>query len=213
MISVTCEQGSPEWHRARLGLITASRVKDALARTSKGWGASRDRYRAQLAYELATGMPGALDMQTAAMRRGTLLEPMALACYERVSGSFVDRAGLLIRDDHLLGYSPDGLIGNDGLVEVKCPGAEQLVACITDDPAGPKAAWQDYRLQMLAGLLVTGRDWCDLAVYSDCENGEELLWTHRIHRDYAELEDLKASLVEFRAEVHDLAANIQKFRV
>ncbi len=207
MIKIECQQGTQEWKDARLGLITASRVKDALGKGVKGgWLAGRDKYRAQLAFEIATGQASEDVYANYAMRRGTELEPAAIGCYEARQGVLVERAGLLATDDRLVGYSPDGLVDDDGLVEIKCPLGDQFAKCVDGDGA------EDYRFQMLTGLLVAGRKWIDLGVYSPCRDGSEILWTKRLEADPAELATLEKDLREFRAEVDDLAAKIAKWR-
>jgi hypothetical protein len=114
-------QGTPEWHLARLGKVTASRVADVVARTKNGYGASRANYMAELIAERLTGTP-APDYVSAAMQWGLDREPEARIAYELFYGYEVAPVGFI---DHpsiaMCGASPDGLIGDDGLVEFKCP--------------------------------------------------------------------------------------------
>jgi len=162
---INCEQGSTEWLRARLGIPTASRAADVLAkgRAKKDEpappGQKRMDYAIELAFERVSG--GLLDFPvTAAMQRGTDLEPEAREAYEIRTGAFVGRIGFALHDTLEAGASPDGLIGDDGLVEIKCPMSQVKTAAMwaTGDVSEyvAQAEWQ---------LWITGRDWCDIAVY------------------------------------------------
>ena len=115
------EQGSAEWFAIRCGKVTASRVADIIATTKSGYSASRANYEAQLICEVLTGKP-AESFTNSAMQWGTDTEPLARAQYELKSGNMVDQIGFVV---HLTieqsGASPDGLIGTDGLIEIKCP--------------------------------------------------------------------------------------------
>ena len=115
------EQRTTEWFQARLGKVTASRVADVIAKTKTGYSASRENYMAQLVVERLTNTQ-AESFTNAAMQWGTDQEPFARAAYELKMGVMVDETGLV---DHptipMAGASPDGLVGEDGLVEIKCP--------------------------------------------------------------------------------------------
>lgn len=114
-------QGSQEWHQARLGSVTASRIADVMARTRSGYGAARHTYMRQLIAERLTGMPAEAYVSPA-MRWGVEMEPHAVAAYEEVTDVETAAVGFL-RHPNLLfaGASPDRLVGSDGLLEVKCP--------------------------------------------------------------------------------------------
>ena len=115
------EQGTPEWHQLRLGKVTASRVADILATTRTGPSASRQNYLIELALQRSTGNIEP-SYTNAAMEWGTQTEPQARVAYEVETGNFVDQVAFI---DHTtianFGCSPDGLIGDDGLIEIKCP--------------------------------------------------------------------------------------------
>ncbi len=118
---VDVEQGSEEWKLARLGKVGASMVADATARTKTGWGASRANLAARLVAERLTG---ALQdsFVNDAMRWGTEREPEARSFYEFVHGVKVDQVGLVLHPKiDMAVASPDGLIGDNGLIEIKCP--------------------------------------------------------------------------------------------
>ena len=155
-------QGSPEWLAARAGVITASRYKDACDRLKGGaMSKAAAAYAAEVAVERIAGMPLGLDFQSWQMRAGQDQEPAAREAYELHSGELVEPAGLLTTDDGRFGYSPDGLVGVAGLVEVKTLlSASQIVKCIADGDIS------DYRHQCLGGLWLTGRQWIDLVLWA-----------------------------------------------
>ena len=114
-------QGTPEWLAARAGHATASRFKDVLAKIKTGEAATRRAYRWQLVTERLTGMP-CESYTNAAMEWGHLQESSARLAYEAHTGEFVDETGLLLHPEvQWVGASPDGLVGAEGGVEIKCP--------------------------------------------------------------------------------------------
>lgn len=154
------EQRSPEWFAARLGKVTSSRVADAVARTKTGWGASRKNYMAELALERLTGQP-TQTYQSQAMLNGIQTEPEARANYEFEYAVTVEEVGFV---EHpridMAGASPDGFVGNEGLVEIKCPLlATHFETMLKDNIDG------DYLKQMQWQMATTGRSWCDYVSY------------------------------------------------
>ena len=114
-------QQTPEWFAQRAGKVTASRVADVMAKVKSGEAAGRANYRAQLVAERLTGT-AAESYSNAAMQWGTDTEPYARMAYEAATGNLVLETGFVLHPEiGFSGASPDGLIGNDGLVEIKCP--------------------------------------------------------------------------------------------
>ena len=202
MMLLELEQGSPEWFEARAGVITASRVRDALDTLKDGKPSSKSvSYMHEIAMERATGAPADEGFVSWQMRRGTELEPDARMAYEAETGFFVDRSGLALTDDRLFGYSTDGLVGDDGLIEIKCPASPEKLIEI----------WRtrnvdEYIHQVQAGLWITDRQWCDLTVYAPQLEpvGKDLL-VIRIERDEKFIDDMASRLVEFERGVSELA--------
>lgn len=153
------EQRSPEWFAQRLGYLTASRMADMLATTKSGPAASRVNLIAQLVCERLTGKPADL-FESADMRRGTELEPLARAAYEAFTGEFVTAAEF-VRHPTIawLGASPDGYVRDTGLVEVKCLNAANHIAVLRTGNV------TKYVPQVQTQMLCTGRQWCDLAFF------------------------------------------------
>ena len=153
-------QRTPEWHAARLGKLTASRIADATARTRTGWGASRANYMAELLIERLTGQP-APQYTNAAMEWGTQYESEALTVYEFERNETVEPVGFIehptIAD---AGASPDGLIGSEGIIEVKCPNSATHIDTLLGANIDEK-----YIKQMQWQMACTGRQFCDWVSY------------------------------------------------
>lgn len=214
MIVLKHPQGSEDWLRARAGAITASRFADARSRLKK---ASRDgrRKAGDFSYE-ATSYAALIALETIArepldetfvtyrMRRGRDLEPMARRVYEARTKALVEEVSLILTDDERFGYSADGLVEDDGLVEIKCPmAAEKLLLCWED----PDNAHWEYVDQINGGLWITGRKWCDLVVYCPwLESVGKDLFVKRIYRNDDAINELEADLLQFMHLVdHNLA--------
>lgn len=156
MIAVV--QGTPEWFAARCGVPTASSFDSII--TLKGEPSKqRQKYLYRLAGENITGVSEE-SYQNGNMLRGKELEAEARKLYEFMAGVLVQEVGLCLSDDRLYGASPDGLIGDDGCLEIKCPKMETHVGYLIDNklPA-------DYFQQTQGQLLVTGRKFCDFVSY------------------------------------------------
>lgn len=189
-------QGSPEWHALRIGKVTASRVSDVIAKTKTGWGASRANYMAELIAERLTGEP-AEKFTNAAMAWGTEKEPDARAAYEFFRDAQVSEIAFV---DHpvigMTGASPDGLVGDHGLVEIKCPNtATHLDTLLT------QAIPSKYVTQMLWQMACTGRQWCDFVSYDPRLPETMSLFVKRVDRDDKLIASLERDVAEFLAEL------------
>ena len=160
---IDCMQGSPAWCAARAGRLTGS-VASAILATLKTGGepAARRDLRTQLALERITGGPIAEDSYTNAdMARGTALEPAARAAYEQRSGALVRQVGFLQHPELLAGCSPDGLIDEDGLLEIKCPRPANHLRLVRAGTVVPS----EHLPQITHNLWIAGADWCDYVSY------------------------------------------------
>lgn len=155
---ITCDQRSDQWHQARLGKLTGSRVGDAFATIKKGEAASRRNLRLQLVLERLTGRSQENGYVSPDMERGTLLEDDARAAYEAETGILVQSVGFVQHDELLAGCSPDGL-PHQGLIEIKCPKA----ATHLDYLRGGLP--QNYREQITHGLWLTEAAWGDFVSF------------------------------------------------
>jgi len=195
-------QGSPEWHAARIGKITGSRFKDVL---SKKDGVTRAKYMRELLLERKTGMSvgGYFDKN---MANGQNVEPQARAYYEKVTGTKVEQVGFI---DHPLeqyrgyvGVSPDGLIGDKGGLEIKCPTAKVHLEYIAKNVMPSQ-----YVAQVQGNMWVTiGREWWDFESFCP-EVKAEPYWCIRVPRDEAYIKKLAAAVDVFIQEMVEMQKN------
>lgn len=197
-------QGTPEWHALRVGKVTASRVADVVAKTKTGWGASRANYLAELIAERLTGEPAA-SFTNAAMAWGTEKEPEARAAYEFRTDAEVALVAFI---DHpeiaMTGASPDGLVGNDGLIELKCPNTATHIETLLGDEIPGK-----YITQMQWQMACTGRAWCDFASYDPRLPESMRLFVKRVDRDDARIAELQTLVSAFLAELDGKVAALR----
>lgn len=191
-------QGSPEWHAIRLGKVTASRIADVCARTKTGWGASRKNYMAELVAERLTGVK-VEGFTNAAMQWGTETEPEARAAYQFEVGARVAQVGFVphfsIADT---GASPDGLVGEAGLVEIKCPNTATHIETLLGAPVPEK-----YVLQMQWQMACTGRQWCDFCSYDPRLPESMRLFVDRVKRDDDLIQSIEKDVVSFLTELRE----------
>ncbi len=189
-------QGSADWHQARLGKVTASKVADVVARTKSGYAATRSNYAAQLIIERLTGEPTE-GFTNDAMRWGTEKEPEARRAYAFRTDNDVEEIAFV---DHprisMSGASPDGLVGSLGLLEIKCPNTATHLDTLT---AGKPPA--KYVTQMMWQMACTGREWCDFVSYDPRLPEELRVFIHRVEADVEEIERLETEVVAFLAEI------------
>lgn len=193
---MSAPQGSEEWKRERAGKATASCFDAVMARVKVGEASTRRKYRIQLVTERLTGIP-VEGYQNAAMRWGIETEPEARMTYEQVRGVVVEEVGFI---DHptipMCGASPDGLVGDDGLVEIKCP---ESTTHLTWLEAGSVPA--EHVDQIQGQMAVTGRQWCDFVSYDPRFPENLRLFIVRVPRDDAAIAALEAGIREFLAGV------------
>lgn len=195
---IDCEQGSPDWFRARIGLPTASEFATVIAKGKDG-GASltRKRYLHQLAAEILTGEIGESYHNTA-MERGKAQEAEARRLYAFMHEADPELIGFIRNGPK--GASPDALIGNDGLLEIKTRAPHLQVELLLADRLPP-----EHRAQVQGGIWIAERDWCDLAVYSP---GLPLFVT-REYRDDGYIANLAGAVAKFNEE---LAETVERVR-
>ena len=198
------EQGTPEWHQLRLGKVTASRVADILAQTRTGPSASRQNYLIELALQRSTGMIEP-SYTNAAMEWGTQTEPQARVAYEVETGNFVDQVAFI---DHptiaWFGCSPDGLVGDDALIEIKSPNSSTHWEYFK-----AKKPPQKYVIQMQTQLCVTGRKWCDFVSFDPRMPARSQLLIVRVERDEAFIAEIEEKVKQFLSEV-EVEVNLMK---
>lgn len=190
------EQGTPEWFAARLGNVTASRVADVIAKTKSGYSASRENYMAQLICERMTNTV-AESYSNAAMQWGTETEPLARAAYESYADVLVDQVGYVPHPTiERAGASPDGLVGADGLLEIKCPNTATHIDTLLSESVPTK-----YFTQMQWQLACTGRAWCDFVSFDPRLPDGLQLFVKRVELETKYAATLKEEVTKFLAEL------------
>ena len=198
-------QRTEAWHKSRIGRVTASKVADVIARTKSGYSASRENYLAQLVVERFTGQPTE-SYTNAAMQWGTDQEPFARAAYENATGVLVEECGLVLHPEISdSGASPDGLVGDDGLIEIKCPSTATMIETLLTETVPGK-----YITQMQWQMACTGRAWCDFVCFDPRMPEGLQLYIKRVDRDDAYIADLASEIRKFLAEVEAKVSALQR---
>lgn len=200
-------QGTPEWHQMRLGKVTASKVADVMAKIKTGEAAARRNYRAQLVAERLSKCPTE-TFQNAAMTWGVEMEDSARQLYSFFTGNEVNRVAFV---DHptiqMSGASPDGLIRDVGMVEIKCPNTaahiDYLLAGEAPSQYIPQMQWQ---------MACTGRAWCDFVTYDPRLPDDLQILIVQVARDDEYIATLEAEVVSFLESVDETVEKLLKLR-
>jgi putative phage-type endonuclease len=201
------DQGTDEWFTIRIGKVTASRVADVIAKTKTGYSATRDNYMAQLVCERLTNQKGE-SFSNAAMQHGTDTEPLARAAYEALQDVLVDEVGFVPHPSiEMAGASPDGLVGDDGLLEIKCPNTATHIETLLSQIVPGK-----YNTQMQFQMACTGRQWCDFVSFDNRLPTELQLFVKRVPRDEVFIRLIEAEIVQFLAELDDKINKLMKVK-
>jgi putative phage-type endonuclease len=197
---INIEQGSDEWKQARLGHVTASNMADVM---SKGKGTAeavgRYKYKVKLVAERLTQTSGE-SFTNAAMEWGIEQEQFACIEYEASRNVFVERTGFWVHPEiQWLGVSPDRLVGDEGLIEVKCPNTTTHLGYLFENKIP-----SDYYKQIQCQLWVTGRQWCDFVSYDPRLPKRNQLLIVRTERDESLIKEMEAETIQFLSEVNQL---------
>jgi len=201
------EQRTDDWHAMRCGRITGTGFSDVMNFTKSGEaGAGRKNLIARLAVERLTGAQ-AETYKNAAMQRGIDLEPEARSAYEATSGELVDQVPFVVHPKYdFIGVSPDGLIGDDGMVELKCPDSmhKHLDALLRGGHA------IEYRWQIIGQMWVCERGWNDATSYDPRYPSHLQLAIKRVLRDEAAIKELEKQCLAVEAEVQATIEQLSK---
>ena len=190
------EQKSPEWFAARLGKATGSRIAEIVAKTKSGDSASRGNYMAQLVIERLTNKQEE-SYSNDFMDWGNLQEPFARAAYEAATNVLVDEVGMITHPRiEMSGASPDGLVGDDGLVEIKCPKTATHIETLLSKTVPGK-----YNIQMQWQMACTDRSWCDFVSFDPRMPDGLQMFLKRVPRDDALIKTLEDEVIKFLKEV------------
>jgi putative phage-type endonuclease len=200
------EQRTEEWFTIRLGKVTASSLYKVLARTKTGHGADRANYMTQLVLERVT-KNRAESYTNASMQWGIDQEPFARAAYEASRGVMVDEIAFVPHPSiKMSGASPDGLVGDDGMVEIKCPDSKTALECwLSDNPVESK-----YMAQMQWQMRCADRDWCDYVVFDPRMPLKAQLFVYRVERDDDWIAATEVEVLKFLDEVDAKVAALNK---
>lgn len=200
---------TPELRAARVGKVTASAIALLRARTKSGWSASRSNYMGQIITERLTGR-AADSFSNAAMQWGVEHEAEARIAYAFHAGVEVwtDENGEAGFFDHpsieMAGASPDGLVGDDGLVEIKCPNTDTHIDTLLNEKIPDK-----YIQQMQWQMACTGREFCDFVSFDPRLPVEMQIWVKRVWRDAPLIDQMERDVRDFLAELDDKLATLR----
>lgn len=203
------EQRSEEWFKQRIGKVTASRIGDILATLRNGsWAASRKNYAAELVRERLTNKPPE-PFTNEYIEWGIEQEAPAREAYEKATGSAVVESGFV---DHPTiphsGASPDGLVGEDGLIEIKCPTTATHIDTLLNGTINDR-----YKYQMLWQMACTGRKWCDFVSFDPRMPEDMQLFIERYAPDDKEIKEVENAVIDFLEEVKKTVVELEaKFR-
>lgn len=197
------DQGSDEWLDLRMGKITASKFKDVLAK-GKGGAASKTRltYMYQIAAEIITGEREE-SFSNKYMEWGNEWESSARAAYELNHSVDIDQVAFIELDEGI-GVSPDGLVGDNGLIEIKCPKTTTQIGWFLKGKVPP-----EHYAQIQGQIWVSGRDFCDFVSFDPRINGESGYFEVRVNRDEEYIENLKVECFKFIDELKQLLEKLQ----
>lgn len=189
------EQGTYEWLMARIGKVSGSKVKNIMG--ARGLGKSAETYALELIGEELTGEPTQVPTNFA-MEWGTEHEPEAREIYETAKGVEVLEVGGI--ESGRVWFSPDGLVSDDGIIEIKCPQPKQYLKILMSDQVLP-----DYVDQLDFGMMVTGCKYCDFIAYQPQFPDDKSFKVIRYLRDEKRIEHMKERILEF----YELVDNIK----
>jgi putative phage-type endonuclease len=204
---IECEQGTPEWHAARCGRVTSSGIADLMRKVANGKPSKmRQTYLGKLVAERLSGQK-AETFQSKAMEWGKETEDEAAQTYAFMHGiNDMRKIGFAVHDRfEMWGCSPDRLIGDDGLIEIKCPQSATHIESLLGGPIDP-----DYVYQMQCQMAVTGRKWCDWISYDPRFPPEMQMHVRRVVRDPVVIVDLERAVTQFLSEVDDTVRRLRE---
>lgn len=189
-------QGTPEWFEQRRGKVTASRIADLMAKTKSGYSTSRQNYLMQLLCERLTGKVEE-GYKSTAMQRGNDLEAEARNWYQLETGESVKEVSFIDHPEiNFAGASPDGLVGAEGLIEIKCPNTATHIETLRK-----KEPIDRYYKQMQWQMAVTGRKWCDFVSFDNRLPDNLAYFCKRIPRDEAVIQEIEQEVQAFLLEL------------
>lgn len=208
MIASTPDQRTEEWYQARLGKATASRFKDIIGKTKAGsYAAARKNYRAELLIERLTGRSSE-RFTSAAMEWGTETEELARLRYSLRTHNQAKLVGFLQHDELQAGASPDGLVGTDGQIEIKCYNTANHIETLRSGVMP-----SEHMAQVQGQLWITGRQWCDFISFDPELPPQAQLFIQRMERDDTYIKMLESEIRGFLAELDEEIAFVENYQL
>ena len=204
---IDCKQGTSQWFQLRAGCCTGSHCADIMGfRKDKAETAARANYRAKLVAEILTGVPQMDGYVSPEMQFGTEQEPFARAAYEMQTGAMVDQVGFVSHDPILrMGGSVDGLVGEEGIIEIKCPKTSTHIGWMLDG-----AVPAEHEPQISFYLAVTGREWADFVSFDPRLPDPLQLFVKRMWRNPERIAEIEAGVQQFNFEVDKTIERLQE---
>jgi putative phage-type endonuclease len=201
---IDCEQNTPEWHAARCGRVTASRIADIMRKTKTGVSKMRQTYAGELVAERLSGIQQETFVSKP-MQWGKDTEDTAREVYGFLHNVVPARIGFVVHPGfEMAGASPDSLVGDDGQIEIKCPNSSTHIETLEGAEIDP-----DYMKQMQWGMACTGRAWCDFVSFDPRFPPAMQMAVRRVERDRDLILELETEVAKFLAEVD---AMVQRLR-
>ena len=202
-------QGSDAWHQMRLGKITASRIANIMTKVKSGESAYRKRTKFEIIRERLTGRR-IESYKTALMQRGIDLEPLARAKYEHVKNVMVDQIAFVNHPTILMaGASPDGLIGDHALLEIKCPSPENHLGHLIDDGVDLVATYNAQCQWQLA--CMPDRKYVDLVSFDPDQKEHLMLFIKRLYKDEAWIAETEREVIALNDEIENIILKLEEF--
>lgn len=198
-------QGSEEWLKLRVGKISASRAKDLLATARYGEAAGYRNLKTELAVERITGKR-AERYVTKQMEYGTETEAVAATMYQLATGVVAKECGIFEIDGTNVVASPDRLVGDDGLIEIKC---RELANHVESMLSGKVPT--EYYKQIQFQLWVTNRQWCDYVSYGDEMPSNAQLFIKHIERDEEVINEIIDKVAEIEEDIEKLISAVKAY--
>jgi putative phage-type endonuclease len=199
---IDCIQGEPEWHAARCGRVTGSRIADIVRKTKTGESKMRATYMGELVAERLAGIQPSDGYVSQAMQWGKDCEDKARATYAFMYDAEVVQVGFVVHSSiEMAGASPDSLVGDAGGLEAKCPNSSTHLEALLGGDIPP-----DYIKQMQWNMACTGRAWWDYVSFDPRLPPAMQLHVRRIKRDDALIRELESAVVQFIREIDEKIA-------
>ena len=201
------EQRTPEWYQGRIGKATASKYHDIMARTRGGsYTAGRKNYMAELVTERLTGEKVEI-FPTNAMQWGIDNEPLARLAYSLETGNDAEDTGFWMHEIIPTGASPDGLINDDGVLEIKCPNTATHIETLMS-----KRLPYQYKAQVQGQMWITERSWCDFVSFDPRLPDNAQIIVIRVERDDEYINELEQEIIEFLKEVDEQVEFVKNYK-